>query len=99
TDLADSTELTWNKEKFKLWVGDYGLFLYRTGELKASENINKYMTRMFPGFPGPYLQLADTYFDLGRKDTAKGTYKKYIELMKVQKRSKEIPKRVKERSR
>jgi tetratricopeptide (TPR) repeat protein len=96
-DLADSTDMTWTKQKFKLWLGDYGLFLYKAKDYEASIIINSYLNKMIPYLPGPYLQLGDTYYDMGKKAEAKETYKTYAKLMKEQKRDKLIPKRVKER--
>lgn len=95
--ITTDTGMVWNRQNFQLWMGDYGLFLYREGELEASVLMNTYMTQMLPAVPGPYLQLGDSYFDLGKKEEAKAIYKKYAELMKEQKRSKEVPKRVKKR--
>lgn len=96
-DLADSTEASWNKQKFKLWLGDYGLFLYKAQDYKASIVINSYLNKMMPELTGPYLQLADSYYDSFFLPEAKEAYKTYAKLMKEQKKEKLIPKRVKER--
>ena len=95
--LIDEYGEKWTLEEVKLWLGDYGLFLYKAGSTDKSIEINKYLTMILPDVAGPYLQLADSYFDSGNKINAKETYKKYSDLMKKLKREKEIPKRVKER--
>lgn len=95
--LIDEYGDKWTKDDVKLWLGDYGLFLYKAGLLEKSIEINLYLTTILPEISGPYLQLGDSYYDKGDKIKAKETYKKYYDLMKKLKREKEIPKRVKER--
>ncbi len=89
---------SWTDEQFILWVGDYGLFLYKANKLEESILINEYMTRIHPEIAGPYLQLGDGYFDLRKTDEAKATYKKYCTLKKAQGKENDIPLRVKERT-
>lgn len=100
TFMQDSStwQIVWNLDQCKLWLGDYGLFLYKAGQLERSIDLNSYLNMILPDVAGPYLQLGDSYYDSGKKTEAKTTYKKYIELKKSQKKENEIPKRVKERS-
>lgn len=93
----DRYNMVWEKDKTQLWLGDYGLFLYRNKNYEKSVEINKYINMILPELAGPYLQLGDSYYDTGNKKMAKETYQKYIALKKSQKKEKEIPKRVKER--
>lgn len=95
--LEDEYGAKWTLDEVKLWLGDYGLFLHKAGSFDGSIEKNSYLTKLFPETAGPYLQLADSYFESGNKTKAKETYKKYSDLMKKLKREKEIPKRVKER--
>jgi tetratricopeptide (TPR) repeat protein len=96
-ELADTSTLIWNLKNFKLWLGDYGLFLYKAKDYEASITINSYLNKVMPLLAGPYLQLGDTYYDMGKKAEAVEPYKKYAKEMKEQKKDKLIPKRVKER--
>jgi hypothetical protein len=89
---------TWNMDKLKLWLGDYGLFLYNAKKYKESIEFNSYLNMILPDMAGPCLQLGDSYYDSGDKINAKAAYKKYTELKKKQGKEKDIPKRVKERS-
>lgn len=94
----ESGEDYWNLKTFKKWVGDYGLFLYLAKDYEASIIINKYLVTMLPEMAGPYLQLADSYFDTGKKAEAKVYYRKYTELMQKLNKQKSIPSRVTKRS-
>jgi len=96
-NLSDPNGDNWTIDETKLWLGDYSLFLYKAGMLDKSIEINGYLNSILPEVAGPYLQLADSYFESGNKSKAKETYKTYSGLMKKLKREKEIPKRVKER--
>jgi tetratricopeptide (TPR) repeat protein len=91
-------QIIWTEDQMKLWMGDYGLFLYKAKKYQESITHNSYLNLIFPEMAGPYLQLGDSYFDSGKKSEAKNAYKKYSELKKAQKKEKDIPKRVKERS-
>lgn len=90
-------QIIWTEDQIKLWLGDYGLFLYKAKKYKESIEHNSYMNLIFPEVAGPYLQLGDSYFDSGKKAEAKKAYTKYSSLKKAQKKEKDIPKRVKER--
>jgi len=90
-------QIIWTEDQIKLWLGDYGLFLYKAKKYKESIEHNSYMNLIFPDVAGPYLQLGDSYFDSGKKTEAKKAYAKYSSLKKAQKKEKDIPKRVKER--
>lgn len=87
----------WTRDEVKLWLGDYGLFLYKAGLLDKSIEINKYLTEVLSETAGPGLQLADSYYDKGDKLKAKEAYKNYYQKMKELKKEKEVPKRVKQR--
>lgn len=91
-------QIIWTEDQIKLWLGDYGLFLYKAKKYKESIEHNTYLTSIFPEMAGPYLQLGDSYYDSGKKTEAKKAYTKYSSLKKAQKKEKDIPKRVKERS-
>ena len=83
----------WTVKELQLWLGDYGLFLYKAKELSESIKINAYLNKLFPDLCGPYLQHADALFDSGNVKDAKLIYKKYTNLMKAQKKSDKIPSR------
>lgn len=89
---------SWTMDQIKLWLGDYGLFLYKAKKYKESVEFNLYLNMILPELAGPFLQLGDSYFDSGDKNNAKAAYKKYTDLKKKQGKEKDIPKRVKERS-
>jgi hypothetical protein len=90
-------QIIWTEDQIKLWLGDYGLFLYKAKKYKESIEHNSYLNLIFPDVAGPYLQLGDSYYDSGKKTEAKKAYTKYSSLKKAQKKEKDIPKRVKER--
>jgi tetratricopeptide (TPR) repeat protein len=89
----------WTEDQIKLWLGDHGLFLYKAKKYSESIELNAMLNMILPELAGPYLQLGDSYYDSGKKTEAKKAYLKYSELKKAQKKEKDIPKRVKERSR
>lgn len=91
---AENGSNAWNEKDFKTWIGDYGLFLYRSKDLDASEIINKYLTTVLPEVAGPYLQLGDTYYEKKEIAKAKSTYSTYKSLMVRQGKKSSIPKRV-----
>ena len=99
TDLADTTNVSWTIHKMKLWLGDYGLFLYKAKDYEASIQINSYLTKLFPTWANPYLQLGDAYYDKAGKMTADAdeAYRNYSQIMQELKKKKLIPKRVNER--
>lgn len=98
TQMEESPyQIIWTIDQMKLWLGDYGLFLYKAKKYDESIAHNSYMNTIFPELAGPYLQLGDSYFDSGKKTEAKAAYKRYIALKNSQKKEKDIPKRVKER--
>lgn len=92
-----SSIVHWTQDQLNLWLGDYGLFLYKAKKYKESIEHNAYLNKIMPELAGPYLQLADSYYDSGDKKNAKLIYKKYADLKKSQGKEKDIPKRVKER--
>ncbi|MGB7801192.1 tetratricopeptide repeat protein [Buttiauxella sp.] len=77
---------------------DYGFFLQQAN--RPSEAV-KYLTIVInrnPNRTPAYLNLADSYWDIGNKSVAKVTYKKYVELMHKLGQSKMIPLRAMDRT-
>jgi tetratricopeptide (TPR) repeat protein len=99
TQMSDSAtwQQPWTMDHATLWLGDYGLFLYKAKKYAASIEFNSYLNMILPEMAGPFLQLGDSYYDSGKKAEAKTAYKKYSDLKKAQKKEKDIPKRIKER--
>lgn len=95
--MNDNTVGHWNMEKFKLWLGDYGLFLLKAKMYGEAIVINSYLNKVQPQMIGPYLQLGDACFEKGDKPNAKIAYRNYKSLMQKAKRDKQIPKRVHDR--
>ncbi len=76
-------------------------FAYKLESINPSISINilQKILKKFPTRVVAYLNLADSYWAIGNEDLAKENYKKYVELMKFQKKDlRKIPKQVWERA-
>lgn len=87
----------WTDENYTLYFGDFGLFLYKAGMLEESIKVNTCLMNILPEIPGPCLQLADAYYDLGQKKDAASVYKIYCKRMDKKGYSSRIPIRAKQR--
>ncbi|WP_276877845.1 tetratricopeptide repeat protein [Chryseobacterium joostei] len=89
------------KKKFTLSqrnLDDYNniaFALSKNGNQKASIELLKQIITKFPDRTVAYLNLADSYWNIGEKDKAINNYKEYLTLMKTQKKDlKKIPRYV-----
>lgn len=87
----------WSDERIALWMGDYGLFLYKASRLEESVKLNSWLAGMLPEKAGPCLQWADSLYDLNKKEESKKIYRLYISRMEKEGKAKNIPKRVQSR--
>ncbi|MGU3373772.1 tetratricopeptide repeat protein [Chryseobacterium sp. M5A1_1a] len=80
------------KKKFPLSQGnldDYNniaFALSKNGNQKAAIELLNQITTKFSGRTVAYLNLADSYWNIGEKDKAINCYKEYLSLMKTQKK-------------
>jgi len=84
-------------EKFIGVLADYGLFLLKAENYEKCIAVNSDANMLAPDMSGPFLQLADAYYKLGKKPEAKTAYKKYQELMIKEGKEAKIPERVGQR--
>jgi tetratricopeptide (TPR) repeat protein len=79
-------------------INDFAYKLEKINPSVAINILNKILQK-YPNRTVAYLNLADSYWTIGNEDLAKENYKKYVELMKSQKKDlKKIPKEVWERT-
>lgn len=80
-------------------LNNKGYFLYKLKFYNASLIYLNKTIQLFPNRKVAYLNIADCYWELNEKEKAIENYKKYIQLMKEQKKDlKKIPKYVFERT-
>ncbi|MDM1553099.1 tetratricopeptide repeat protein [Chryseobacterium indologenes] len=88
----NETELSGFKKKYSLSrtnIDDYNniaVALSNKGNYKAAIELLKQIISKFPNRAVAYLNLADSYWNIGEKDNGKEYYKKYISLLKSQKK-------------
>lgn len=75
-------------------LNDYGYFLQQNGCLKESTNVLTLVTEISPERAIAHLNLADSFWKLGKVTEAKQSYKTYISLMKEARDQRQIPSRV-----
>ncbi|WP_250253378.1 tetratricopeptide repeat protein [Chryseobacterium sp. Marseille-Q3244] len=89
----NDAELLDFKKKFLLSqsnVDDYNniaFVLLNNGNYTGAIELLKQITSKFPNRTVAYLNLADSYWNIGEKDNGKEYYRKYISLMKSQKKN------------
>ncbi|WP_300689023.1 tetratricopeptide repeat protein [Chryseobacterium sp.] len=93
------------KKKFALSLSnldDYNNVAYRlaeNGNQKGAIELLQQIINKFPTRAVAYLNIADSYWNIGEKEKAKVNYKKYLSLMKYQKKDlKKIPKYAEKRA-
>ncbi|HBS86489.1 MAG: hypothetical protein A2W91_19930 [Bacteroidetes bacterium GWF2_38_335] len=95
-NLLDGVE-NYTPEKFTGVLADYGLFLLKAENHEKCITVNTLVNNLMPALSGPYLQLADACYKLGKKTEAKVAYNKYKELMIKEGKEAKIPERVGQR--
>jgi tetratricopeptide (TPR) repeat protein len=78
-------------------LADYGYFLYDSGQIKQSISVFQRVLRLDPEQTSLYLRLADALWQTQQIQRAQQNYQIFAERMRLENRSREIPKRVFER--
>jgi hypothetical protein len=80
------------------WSNDLGFLFEESGHYGEAVELLSYVVAQNPDRAVAYLNLADSYWGLGKKELAAENYKKYNSLMVQSGKTAKIPKRVIERS-
>lgn len=78
-------------------INDFAYFIQKYHLYEFSGSILKNIIKKYPDRQVSHLNLADVYWALGKDDLAKSEYTKYVNLMKKQKKEKNIPQQVYDR--
>lgn len=76
---------------------DIGFFLLKSGNCQQATYILENVVYKFPQRTVAYLNLGDAYYCNNNSSEAIEMYKKYIELMKANRKESKIPKRIYDR--
>lgn len=86
-----------SKSEYVSALNDYGFFLQQSGQNDKATNILLLVVSADPKRTVAYLNLADAYWGLGKKQEAIDNYKRYKKLMINSKKADKVPDRVKGR--
>lgn len=91
----------YNEEKFKkvAQLNDIAYYLQKSGNNLEAVMLLEVLLKKFPNRTVAYYNLADAYWELGRKKEAKAMYETYVKQMRANGKEKRIPKVILERVR
>ena len=91
----------YNEEKFKkvAQLNDIAYYLQKSGNNLEAVMLLEVLLKKFPNRTVAYYNLADAYWELGRKKEAKSMYETYVKQMRARRKGKRVPQIVLERVR